>query len=420
MLRATDLLAGQQIIVILDQMEEFFTVQSADQRAEFVAELAGCLDDDLLPVSWIIALRDEWFGQLGTFRPQIRQPYANEYLLRPLNRQEARDVIIHPAEQRGVSYEASLVDKLLNDLGSNEIGPAQLQLVCSGLYDLLNGSLEITNDMYRQAGGVKGILRGHLDRVLSRDLPLEQREGARAVLDALVTSDRRRALRTFDELAVELKMLGLSEEVIREMLGYLVDSRLLKVVEVDVDEAAPDQGVTLAYELAHDYLLDEIELDPVTRTRKAAQELLDREAKNFKNLGTLLSPGELVVIEAERQYLTFSEDATALIEATERQLSRQRLTIFAGAGGALLLIIVAIVSGALTFNFSVLRRQAVLELGAAEIAIAEAEAEAQVAEAEAQVAAAAASDAEVRLEAAADQLALLFEETGNYRCWRES
>ncbi|NDJ35697.1 MAG: hypothetical protein GYB64_13630, partial [Chloroflexi bacterium] len=129
--QVTDLLGGERLVILLDQFEEIFTVQSAHARADFVAEIAPCLQDDLLPVRWIFSMRTEWFGQLGTFRPDVRQPFANEFLLQPLKPEEAREIITEPAATQGVTYEPGLVDRLVADLGGEAIQPPQLQLAVS-------------------------------------------------------------------------------------------------------------------------------------------------------------------------------------------------------------------------------------------------------------------------------------------------
>ena len=107
-------------------------------------------------------------SQFGTFRPRIRNPFANEYLLRILTRDQAREVILVPAEEQNISYDPGLVERLLDDLGEQEINPPQLQLVCSALYDGLNGREQITQTMYEKAGEASGILKGHLERFLTQ------------------------------------------------------------------------------------------------------------------------------------------------------------------------------------------------------------------------------------------------------------
>lgn len=313
----TDLLGGQRLVIIIDQFEELFTLQDEAARREFIEELALCLDDELLPVHWILSVRGEWLSQFGTFRPRIRNPFANEYLLRILTREQAREVILAPVEGQGVSYDPELVERLLDDLGKQEINPPQLQLVCSALYDGLNSREKITQSMYDKAGEASGILKGHLERFLTQEIPRGQRRYARHLLEALVTSDNHRALRARSDLIDEMLAEGTDEPLIDNLLNQFIDSRLIRVVElVDQEE--------LAYELAHDYLLTEVALDPAIQARKAAQELLAQKLPYYERDGLLLSADELAIINPQRKWIPLSDEAQELLSKSRRAVIYQR------------------------------------------------------------------------------------------------
>ncbi|MGD2157852.1 MAG: hypothetical protein PVG14_13520 [Anaerolineales bacterium] len=315
--KVTDLLGKQRLVVIIDQFEELFTMQDEATRTEFIDELATCLEDDSLPVHWILSVRGEWLSQFGTFRPRIRNPFANEYLLRILSRQQAKEVILEPARGQEVTYDSALVDRLLDDLGEREINPPQLQLVCSALFDGINGNQQITLEMYLAAGKASGILKGHLDRFLTKEIPRGQRAGARRLLEALVTSDNHRALRSRTSLIEEMKTEGINEPILDNILTQFIDSRLLRVVELVEKEE-------LAYELAHDYLLSEVALDPAIQARKAAQELLAQKLPYYRRDGLLLSADELAIITPQRKWLALSEEAEELLRKSRMAIIYQR------------------------------------------------------------------------------------------------
>ena len=297
------------LYLCLDQFEEFFTQLGDPECDDFVRELAECLDDASLNVRWVLALRTEYFGRLANFRPQVRDPFSNDLRLERLTRAEAEEVIVQPALRRGVSFEAGLVPTLLDDLGQKAIAPPQLQLVCAALFaELAPGETVLSRALYEREGGVAGILRGHLERVLSRDLPPEQRTAARRLLESLISSEQQRLVRPRDELAAELGKRGVTPETLGVVLDQLVDSRLIKVNETDVG---------LAYELAHDYLLGEIKLDPEVQARKAAQELLEQELRAYRRYATLLSPDRLKVIEAYRSELSVTPEAEQLLAGSQ-------------------------------------------------------------------------------------------------------
>lgn len=331
-----------RLVIILDQFEEFFTMQKPRQRDDFIAQLAAALSDDTLRVRWLFSMRSEWFAQLGTFRPTIRNPYANEFLLQKLSKEEAREIIVKPAERFGIGYEEGLVESLLIDLGEREIDPPQLQLVCSALFDALNRGATITRGLYEELGGTVGILRSHLDRVLTREVPAEQRPIARAVLQALVSSDQRRVRKSNDDLIKELSALRVPAETVEELCDRLLESRLLRQGE--------DEHGVVVYELAHDYLLDKIEIDPATQARKAAQELLKQQLDTYRRYGTLMSPEELVIIEAQRNGLVIDEESQALLDASNAKLQRDRRMVRFGIGFVILLVALAILSGVATIQ----------------------------------------------------------------------
>ncbi len=335
-----------QLIICLDQFEEFFRHRDPADRADFVGELAECLTDNALRVRWVLGMRSEFFGNLATFRPRLRNPFENEYRLNRLTRDEAQEVATQPAAMRGVSYESGLVETLLTDLGQNDIEPAQLQLVCSVLYEELGDRRTITRALYEASGGALGILRGHLGKVLDRDVPPDQRLAARRLLEALITADGQRVIRTRADLLIELgRAFPLTPEAFDAILEQLVDSRLLRAQETiakagETFEVPPG----LSYELAHDYLLNEIKLDPTVQARKAAQELLDHETRAYERHGTLLGADELAILAPRQGELAMNAKAKELLQKSEAQLRRQRGFVLGGIGLVIVLVILGIAS----------------------------------------------------------------------------
>ncbi len=321
------------LYIFLDQFEEFFTQLDEATRKDFINQLAECLEDESLRVRWVLAMRKEYFGNLATFRPEIKNPFANDYLLRALNYAEATEVIVEPAKKQGVSYEPALVQKLLADLGANpdgspgEVAPPHIQLVCSALFEQLQEHRAadptlpptITEQMYDEEGGARGILHSHLNRVLKRNLSEKERELARQLLMALVSSDRRRIRRKRDDLAATLALYLTGAQSLDGVLDQLVEGRLVRVEE-------DEETSGTAYELAHDYLLTEIEVDPEVQAQKAAQELLDREVVSFKRYKTLLSRDKYDIIHSQEAVLVLNDDARELLRlskaAKERWLRR--------------------------------------------------------------------------------------------------
>jgi len=333
------------LYIFLDQFEEFFTQLDEAERSAFVDDLAACLEDESLRVRWVLAMRKEFFGNLATFRPRIRAPFANDYLLRAMTRDEARQVITQPAAKQGVTYEPALVDQILDDLSARtgkdegDIAPPQIQLVCATLFEqylsrrAANPNLPpvITLTMYQEEEGAEGILREHLHRVLRKTFTDAQSELARRVLVALISSDRRRRRLNRAELLATPALRQTDPDALNAVLEQLVDARLLRVEE-------EEESHVPVYELAHDYLLTEIEIDPEMQAQKAAAELLAREVTSFKRYGTLLSDRKYRIIHSQLPYLTLDEDTRNLLRqsrAAHRRRVRNRYLL----GGAIFVVL---------------------------------------------------------------------------------
>src|SRR5262249_20466783 len=128
----------------------------------------------------------------------------------PLDRASARDALVQPFAEHGVTLAPDLLELLLDDLtrASSELGtelgwtdaasvfPPHLQLAGSTLFDALEShDRALTVDHYRRLGGFAVIAAEHLERSLG-ELSLEDRAVARDLFLALVASAQTRAIRT--------------------------------------------------------------------------------------------------------------------------------------------------------------------------------------------------------------------------------
>jgi WD40 repeat protein len=303
------------LYLLLDQFEEFFHHLKKGERAPFLESLASCLNDPSLRVRWVFALRADALSNLAELESFGIAPFKNMYRLERLRRGEAREVIIEPAKRFGISYEPALIEHILDTLTINaEIMPTQLQLVCSALTDDLPEDKTLTLTYFiDQEGGTEGILRDYLKRQLEH-LPAAEQALAWKVLRLLITADYQRAVKPYDEIMGEIKAEGVSKKQIDTVLTRLVERRLLFTQPATVE----------LFELAHDYLVKEIQLDPQEQARKAAQELLDQERRAYQRYGTLLSPERLAVIEPHRDQLRIAPESEALLQESQKAVQREQ------------------------------------------------------------------------------------------------
>ena len=373
-------LGQSSLYIFLDQFEDFFNdaLMHPMLRRPFVDDLQSCLDEPGLNVRWVLSLRKEYLSDLHIFGDLV---FHNQVYLPGLATDEAQQVIIKPAAQRSVNYEDGLVAQILADLTPQQerdasvieasigatvnttaeaeeaasvepehFAPTQIQLVCHTLFEALDDDeTTITFALYnqrrgrRQLPGAEGILTGHLQNVLATKLPKVDRPLASLVLAELVSSQIRRVPRSEEDLVAQLqrRQAEVDPLQVQRILATLVNNRLL---EADEDATT--------YELTHDYLLQEIELDQATLQRKAAQELLNQEVAAWQaNERSLIGEEKLRIIEEQETDLLIGDDAVELLRLSRAKVGRRKRTVFVSYGAAGVAMTVAIVAAILAGIF---------------------------------------------------------------------
>jgi formylglycine-generating enzyme required for sulfatase activity len=295
----------KELVIILDQFEQFLISLPREVHQSFIEVIRDCYEDSLLPVRFIISLKAEDLGELDPFEKYIPGILQNRYRLLRMSEEEMKEAIVGPVRKVNpdISFEPALLDQLIGELGGNNVELTHLQIVCSQLYNsLLEGEKVITTALYDKLGGVEKILATYLDKTLE-PLPGNKHKIAWEILRELVSSEgTNRILRLPDfERAVEP-----DPSVIEEVLQYLVNSRLLR--------RSPAQEAE-EYELAHDYLADEISLKigKEELENKKAQDLLQRELANNRIFHTRIDPEQLNYLKQHIRFLTLDDPAQRLL-----------------------------------------------------------------------------------------------------------
>src|SRR5688500_13816661 len=180
------------------------------------------MNEPSLKLCWVLALRAEALSDLAELEAFGITPFMSMYWLNLLSRLEAQEAIIEPGRRYGITFEPALIDHILDTLTTNdEVMPTHLQLVCSALTDDLPEDKTLTLAYYTEhEGGTEGILRDYLKRQLEH-LPRGERALAWKILRALITADRQRTVKTYEEIINELESSGVSKEQIDTILGRL-------------------------------------------------------------------------------------------------------------------------------------------------------------------------------------------------------
>ncbi len=153
-------LPQHRLLLFIDQFEELFT-QSDDEptRQVFLKSLADAVSNAPNFVL-VFTLRNDFLPTLQNDRQdndfrQLLEQYSPQ-LVGSMNREQLRAAITKPVEQLGVEFEGGLVERLLQDVGTNEGSLPLLQLVLYLLWKNVQRR-KLTHECYEQIGGKEGL-----------------------------------------------------------------------------------------------------------------------------------------------------------------------------------------------------------------------------------------------------------------------
>ena len=171
-------------VIIFDQFEELLTLDPTDidAKREFCRQAGIALHNRM---RWaIIAMREEFIGALDPFLDYFPTRLAARCRLELLSPESARASIALPAESAGVKFAPEAVERLVSDLRKVRqqvtatkvderdgpfIEPAQLQVVCTRLWENLPGDATVvTSERVGAVGNVDDALGGYYAMAVAR------------------------------------------------------------------------------------------------------------------------------------------------------------------------------------------------------------------------------------------------------------
>jgi len=220
------------VLLVVDQAEELLTLTGAGERAAFLGLLRGALEQD--PGLWVVAtLRSEFLtGFLETgFAELFQQPVT----VGALDRAALPAVIEGPAAQAGLSFAPGLVNHMVEETGGGDALPL-LAYTLQALYQRVGAGGTVTDEDYRQIGGVAGALGRQADKVTAELRAANPDAAVIGTLLKFVALDGAGPARR----RVQRDSLTGSE---REVVDAFIDARLLTS-----DVAGEDATVQVAHE----------------------------------------------------------------------------------------------------------------------------------------------------------------------------
>jgi hypothetical protein len=183
------------LIVIFDQFEEFFTTNADrwQERRPFFDQLAQALDD-LPTMKVVLVMREEYIAQLEPFAELLPEKLRPRMHLERLRGNSARNAVVKPFQNRGLSFDQTAADELMKELSEIRVAegdkfretrgefvePVQLQVVCQSLWENLpaawkngpnassDGPRLITSEYIERFGDVDNALACYYDRSVER------------------------------------------------------------------------------------------------------------------------------------------------------------------------------------------------------------------------------------------------------------
>ena len=275
-------------VLILDQFEELFTLQSEEARDRFLDQLSyltrgvrppdsdTSADDDMSDhppsVRIVLSLREDYLGFLEEAAEHIPQILDARFRLSPLDLEAAGEAIAGPAaiedpelETKPFALARDALDMILDYLSQRRtrtvaetrryVEPFQLQLVCRRVEQIANarqkdGGSERTitlDDVGGEAALSETLRHFYRDAILTVPDGSGRRAARRLCEDYLISPEGRRLSLEENEIHRQLK---LPDDTLRQLVG----ARLLR---------SENRSESNYYELSHDALVE-----PILATRK--------------------------------------------------------------------------------------------------------------------------------------------------------
>ena len=269
-------------VLILDQFEELFTLQSDEARDSFLTELAYLIRG-IAPPSYsqaspeatntapklhvVLSLREDFLGILEEASDRIPEIMDHRFRLSPLTAEVAATAITGPAAiedakiaTRPFTVDTQCVSLILAALtrsfaagtgrGSRYVEPFHLQLICQRIENIVTVKQKLSGQevvvTFKDLGGEQGLAQTmenfYSDAI--RALPGRHLQGAVRVLceQFLISPEGRRLSLEERELRRQLKLPA-------ETLNQLVERRLLRTDR---------RSDSTYYELSHDALVQPV------------------------------------------------------------------------------------------------------------------------------------------------------------------
>jgi len=235
-----------RVLIVVDQLEELFTLSDDDEaRRTFLAALLAAADDPSAPVRVVLSMRADFLDRLAGHKLFLSELSRGLFFLSAPDVENLRETLLRPAEIAGYAFESTdIVNDMLQTASARGALPL-LQFAATRLWDARDRNRKLlTVAAYNSMGGVGGAFARHADEV-AQSVPLQAQTLLRAVMTRLVTPEGTRAVVDHNELL----SLAPDHADVQQIIDHLVRARLIHL------HTDPTQGATV--EIVHEVLITE-------------------------------------------------------------------------------------------------------------------------------------------------------------------
>jgi hypothetical protein len=231
-----------QLLLVVDQFEELFTLAPKTERTAFIDQLLRALQSQ--PIKVVLTLRADFYGQaISESRPLSELIEQGVINLTPMSREELERAIVLPAKKVSLRFEPGLVERILDHV---EHQPGRLPLLEFALTHLWqqrqNG--QMCQAAYKAMGEIEGAIGTKAEEVF-QSLSPARRKVALRLFTRLVRVSAANEEGTDTRRRVSLSQV---REDVQDVVHTFVKARLLVT-----DRAAGSNQETV--EVAHEALI---------------------------------------------------------------------------------------------------------------------------------------------------------------------
>jgi WD40 repeat protein len=180
---------NHRLLLIADQFEEIYTRCNDEEiRRKFLDCLLASLETSTSLSSsatvLVTTMRADFLGNALSYRPFADVLQNADVKLGPMNRKELTEVIEKPAQKLGVTFQAGLVERILNDVENQPGNLPLLEFALTQLWNKRTGK-ELSHKVYKEIGQVEGALARYADEKYG-NLTDDEKEKVRRIFIQLV------------------------------------------------------------------------------------------------------------------------------------------------------------------------------------------------------------------------------------------